>query len=76
MTITESKKENELDAMLANRERAEEAIGPVADLSAFSDFAQALRTGNDRRYGPQTGVFTRDSAKAMRAWDKRNRRRP
>ena len=26
--------------------------------------------------GPQTGVFTRDSAKAMRAWDKRNRKRP
>jgi len=67
---------NELDAMLASRERAEEAIGPVTDLSEFSDSAQALHTGNDRRYGPQACVFTRDSAKAMRAWERRNRKRP
>ena len=59
MTVTESKEENELDAMLANRERAEEAIGPVADLSAFSDFAQALHTGNDRRYGVRKQACSR-----------------
>ena len=32
--------------------------------------------GKNELDGPQTGVFTRDSAKAMREWDERNRKRP
>ncbi|MDD3762428.1 MAG: aldehyde dehydrogenase family protein [Nevskiales bacterium] len=48
----------------------EEAFGPVAMLSRFSDFDAALETVNDSRYGLQAGVFTRDLYKAQRAWDR------
>ncbi len=46
-----------------------EAFGPVAVLSRFSDFEQALAQVNDGVYGLQAGVFTRDIYKAHRAWD-------
>ena len=49
--------------------RDEEAFGPVAVLSRFSDFEDALREVNDSRYGLQAGVFSRDIHKVMRAWD-------
>lgn len=49
---------------------AEEAFGPVAILSSFKDFDQALDEVNNSRYGLQAGVFTRDLHKAHRAWDK------
>lgn len=49
--------------------RDEEAFGPVAVLSRFSDFEAALTEVNDSRYGLQAGIFTRDIHKAMRAWD-------
>ncbi len=48
---------------------AEEAFGPVAVLSRFSDFEEALRQTNDSRYGLQAGIFTRDIYKIQRAWD-------
>ncbi len=48
---------------------AKEAFGPVAVLSKFSDFAEALAEVNDSHYGLQAGVFTRDIYKANRAWD-------
>lgn len=48
---------------------SEEAFGPVAVLSRFNDFEDALKTVNTSRYGLQAGVFTRDLHKAMRAWD-------
>lgn len=47
----------------------EEAFGPVAVLTPFSDFDAALRSVNESRYGLQAGLFTRDLFKAMRAWD-------
>ncbi|MEM7166867.1 MAG: aldehyde dehydrogenase family protein [Planctomycetota bacterium] len=48
---------------------AEEAFGPVAVLSAFADFDEALQSVNDSMFGLQAGVFTRDLYKAQRAWD-------
>ena len=46
-----------------------EAFGPVAVLSEFTDFNEAIRMVNDSVFGLQTGVFTRDLYKAQRAWD-------
>jgi acyl-CoA reductase-like NAD-dependent aldehyde dehydrogenase len=48
---------------------AKEAFGPVAVLSPFRDFDEALREVNDSVYGLQAGVFTRDLYRAQRAWD-------
>ncbi len=48
---------------------SEEAFGPVAVLSKFSDFGAALAEVNSGRFGLQAGVFTRDLYKAQRAWD-------
>ena len=46
-----------------------EAFGPVAVLSSFSDFNQALAEVNDSVFGLQAGIFTRDIYKIQRAWD-------
>ena len=48
----------------------EEAFGPVAMLSPFSRFTDALAQVNDSRYGLQAGVFTRDLYHAQMAWDR------
>jgi acyl-CoA reductase-like NAD-dependent aldehyde dehydrogenase len=48
----------------------EEAFGPVAILSKFKDFDEALKEVNDSKFGLQAGVFTRDLYKMLRAWDK------
>lgn len=48
---------------------AEEAFGPVAILSKFTDFKDALDEVNDSKFGLQTGVFTRDLYKMLEAWD-------
>jgi acyl-CoA reductase-like NAD-dependent aldehyde dehydrogenase len=48
---------------------AREAFGPVAVLSRFHDFEDALRSVNDSIYGLQAGIFTRDLYHAQRAWD-------
>jgi len=48
---------------------AEEAFGPVAILSKFIDFKEALAEVNDSKFGLQTGVFTRDLYKMLEAWD-------
>ena len=47
----------------------QEAFGPVAVLSQFSDFDEALSEVNDSDFGLQAGVFTRDIYKIQRAWD-------
>jgi acyl-CoA reductase-like NAD-dependent aldehyde dehydrogenase len=49
---------------------AQEAFGPVAVLSRFSDFDAALDQVNDSVFGLQAGIFTRDIYKAHRAWDR------
>jgi acyl-CoA reductase-like NAD-dependent aldehyde dehydrogenase len=38
----------------------EEIFGPVATVTRFSKFEDALRMANDSRFGLQAGVFTRD----------------
>lgn len=47
----------------------EEAFGPVAVLSRFEDFSQALASVNDSAFGLQAGIFTRDLYRALQAWD-------
>ncbi|MBI1200179.1 MAG: aldehyde dehydrogenase family protein [Phenylobacterium sp.] len=49
---------------------AEEAFGPVAILSKFTDFNAALDEVNDSKFGLQTGVFTRDLYRMLEAWDR------
>jgi acyl-CoA reductase-like NAD-dependent aldehyde dehydrogenase len=48
----------------------QEAFGPVAILSRFSDFDAALDEVNDSAFGLQAGVFTRDLYRAQRAWNR------
>lgn len=48
----------------------EEAFGPVAILSKFSNFDAALDEVNDSKFGLQAGIFTRDLFKALEAWDR------
>jgi len=47
----------------------DEVFGPVAVLSRFSDFDQALESVNQSAFGLQAGIFTRDIYKAHQAWD-------
>jgi acyl-CoA reductase-like NAD-dependent aldehyde dehydrogenase len=47
----------------------QEAFGPVAVLSRFTDFEEALSAVNDSVFGLQAGIFTRDLYKMQRAWD-------
>lgn len=47
----------------------EEAFGPLAIVSSFSEFDQALAEVNDSAFGLQAGIFTRDHFKVHRAWD-------
>ena len=47
----------------------QEAFGPVATLSRFSNFKDALAEVNDSAFGLQAGIFTRDLYKAHLAWD-------
>ena len=49
---------------------AEEAFGPVAVLSPFDSFDEALQQVNNSRYGLQAGVFTRDLYRMLQAWDR------
>ena len=48
----------------------QEAFGPVAIMTPFSDFDEALAEVNRSRFGLQAGIFTRDLYKMHRAWDR------
>lgn len=64
-----------LDATLLENVKADckintqEAFGPVAVLSKFSDFDEALKEVNSSSFGLQAGIFTRDIYKIQKAWD-------
>jgi len=47
---------------------SEEVFAPVATVQTFADFGEALASANHTRYGLQAGVFTRDLARALRAF--------
>lgn len=48
----------------------EEAFGPVAILSRFERFEDALAEVNDSKFGLQAGIFTRDLFQMFDAWDR------
>ncbi len=48
---------------------AKEVFGPVAVVSSFDSFDEALAQANDTDFGLQVGIFTRDIQKIMKAWD-------
>ena len=54
-------------ACAANRE---EAFGPLANLSRFSNFGEAMEQVNDSKFGLQAGIFTRDIHQVLDAWDR------
>ncbi|GAB4545806.1 MAG: aldehyde dehydrogenase family protein [Phycisphaerales bacterium] len=47
----------------------DEAFGPVATLSTFTDFQDAIDEVNDSVFGLQAGVFTRDIHHAFKAFN-------
>jgi len=47
----------------------EEAFGPLAILSKFSDWKDAMAEVNDSKFGLQAGLFTRDIQQVLDAWD-------
>ena len=59
--------ENVPEVCAANRE---EAFGPLANLSRFSDWGEVLDQVNDSKFGLQAGLFTRDLHKVLEAWDR------
>jgi acyl-CoA reductase-like NAD-dependent aldehyde dehydrogenase len=48
----------------------EEIFAPVTTVSAYGSFDEALEQVNASPYGLQAGIFTRDIARLMRAWDR------
>lgn len=62
-------------SLLENVPRSEklcrdEAFGPVAILSSYQHFDDALDQVNDSPFGLQAGIFTRDLYKMQKAWNK------
>ncbi len=53
--------------MLVN---CEEVFAPVTTVTPYRDFDDALARLDESPYGLQAGVFTRDAAKLLRAWER------
>jgi len=70
-----NRKANMLEATLlenvdsSSKANTEEAFGPLANLSRFDDFSEALEEVNRSQFGLQAGIFTRDLYKMQEAWD-------
>lgn len=47
----------------------EEAFGPLAVLTSFSDWDGAMDQVNDSKFGLQAGIFTSDIHQVLDAWD-------
>ena len=59
-----------LEAVPKNQKlNSAEAFGPVAILSSYQNFEEALNMVNDSDFGLQAGIFTRDLYKMQQAWD-------
>jgi len=52
------------------RVNSEEIFAPVTTVEAVADFDEAIGRANATPYGLQAGVFTRDVARIMAAWDR------
>ena len=48
----------------------EEVFAPITTVTPYRAFEDALQAVNASRYGLQAGIFTRDVARLMRAWDR------
>ena len=57
---------NTTPAMRANRE---EIFAPVITVAPYDDFDEAIRMANDTDYGLQSGLFTQNMNRIMRAFD-------
>ncbi|MFO0972245.1 MAG: aldehyde dehydrogenase family protein [Phycisphaerae bacterium] len=57
------------NARAADKVSCHEVFGPVATLTPYDTFDQALALANDSRFGLQAGLFTRDLLRAWRAYD-------
>lgn len=51
------------------RVNAEEVFAPVVTVQPYDTFEEALALVNAGRFGLQAGVFTRDRARVMRAFE-------
>ncbi len=47
----------------------EEAFGPLANLSKFADWDEALAEVNNSKFGLQAGIFTSNIHQVLEAWD-------
>ncbi|MBV1878164.1 MAG: aldehyde dehydrogenase family protein [Pseudomonadales bacterium] len=57
------------DVDAKSKANTEEAFGPLANLTRFTDFDEALELVNASQFGLQAGIFTRDLYKMQKAWD-------
>jgi acyl-CoA reductase-like NAD-dependent aldehyde dehydrogenase len=48
---------------------SEEIFAPVVSIESYKDFDEAINLVNNSHYGLQTGVFTNDFQKVLRAYD-------